>query len=49
LINSLKTDFSKYKKRVPELRISTAFEAVVNQAGGKFNYSKVEQYDIRQI
>ncbi|MDR0828617.1 MAG: ATP-binding protein [Prevotellaceae bacterium] len=49
LINSLKTDFVKYKKRVPELRISTAFEAVVQQSGGKFNYAKVEQYNIRQV
>ena len=49
LINTLKTDFSKYKKRVPELRISTAFQTIVEQAGSKFNYSKVEQYNIRQI
>jgi len=49
LIDDLKVDFSKYKKRVPELRISKAFEAVVEQAGGKFNYSKVEPYSIRQI
>jgi len=49
LINSLKSDFSKYKSRVPELRIQTAFEAVVHQAGGKFNYAKVEQLSYRQI
>jgi len=49
LINTLKTDFSKYKKRVPELRISTAFQAIVDQAGNKFNYSKVEQYNIGQM
>ena len=49
LINSLKTDFVKYKQRVPELRISAAFEAVVHQTGGKFNYAKVEQYNSRQI
>ena len=49
LVNALKTDFYKYKKRVPELRISTAFQAIVEQAGSKFNYSKVEQYNIRQI
>ncbi|MDR2970609.1 MAG: ATP-binding protein [Bacteroidales bacterium] len=49
LINSLKSDFSKYSQRVPELRISTAFKAVVDQAGKKFNYSKVEQYNLRQI
>jgi predicted AAA+ superfamily ATPase len=49
LINSLKTDFAKYKQRIPELRISAAFTAVVHQSGGKFNYSKVEPYSIRQI
>ncbi|MCL2435590.1 MAG: AAA family ATPase [Lentimicrobiaceae bacterium] len=49
LVDSLKTDFSKYKKRVPEMRISTAFRAIVDQAGSKFNYSKVEQYNIRQV
>ena len=49
LINSLKTDFTKYKKRTPELRISTVFQAIVDQAGSKFNYSKVEPYNIRQV
>jgi len=49
LINSLKTDFVKYKQRVPELRISAAFEGVVHQMGGKFNYSKVGQYTNKQI
>ena len=49
LINSLKTDFVKYKQRVPELRISAAFEAVVHQAGGKFIYAKVKHYTGKQI
>jgi predicted AAA+ superfamily ATPase len=49
LINSLKSDFSKYKSRVPELRIQTAFEAIVHQTGGKFNYAKVEQLSYRQV
>ena len=49
LINSLKSDFSKYKQQVPELRIQTAFEAIVRQAGGKFNYAKVEQLNYRQV
>jgi len=49
LIDSLKADFSKYKKRVPELRIARAFQAVVEQAGSKFMYSKVESYDARQV
>ncbi|GBU24285.1 hypothetical protein R83H12_00913 [Fibrobacteria bacterium R8-3-H12] len=49
LIISLKSDFSKYKKRVPNLHISTAFEAVVNQSGNRFNYSNVEQLNYRQL
>ncbi|MDR3013340.1 MAG: ATP-binding protein [Chitinispirillales bacterium] len=49
LIISLKSDFSKYKKRVSELRISAAFNAAVNQSGGRFNYAKVEQLNYRQI
>ncbi|MCL2414714.1 MAG: AAA family ATPase [Bacteroidales bacterium] len=49
LMDSLKSDFSKYKKRVPELRIARAFQAVVEQAGSKFMYSKIESYNARQI
>jgi predicted AAA+ superfamily ATPase len=49
LVISLKADFEKYKKRVPEIRISAAFNAVINQTGGKFNYAKVERYNIKQI
>jgi len=49
LITSLKSDFSKYKKRVPELRIETVFNSVVNQNGEKFNYAKVEQLNYRQV
>jgi len=48
LIVDLKSDFSKYKQRVPESRIETVFEAVVKQSGGKFNYSKVETLQYRQ-
>ena len=48
LIFSLKSDFSKYKQRVPELRILTLFEEVVKQSGGKFNYAKVESIQYRQ-
>jgi predicted AAA+ superfamily ATPase len=36
---SLKSDFSKYKKRVPTLRISEVFESVVSQNGGKFKFA----------
>jgi len=49
LITSFNSDFSKYKKRVPELRISTVFSAAVNQSGGIFTYSKVEQLNYRQV
>lgn len=40
LIISLKADFTKYKKRVPILRLSEVFDSVVRQTGGKFVYSK---------
>ena len=40
LITSLRTDFSKYRKHVPFLRISEVFDSVVQQAGGKFVYAK---------
>jgi len=43
LINSLRTDFSKYKYRVPSSRIREVFESVVHQAGGKFVYKKASQ------
>lgn len=41
LIISLRADFTKYKKRVPELRINEVLSSVVQQAGGKFTYSRV--------
>jgi uncharacterized protein len=40
LITSLRTDFSKYRKQVPPLRIAEVFDAVVHQSGGKFVYAK---------
>ena len=40
LISALKADFSKYRKHVPFLRIAEVFDAVVQQAGGKFVYAK---------
>jgi predicted AAA+ superfamily ATPase len=49
LITSFKSDFSKYKKRVPDLRISAVFNAAVNQSGGKFVFSNVEQLNYRQV
>ena len=49
LITALQSDFSKYKKRVPDLRISAVFDAAVNQSGCIFNYSKVAQINYRQV
>jgi predicted AAA+ superfamily ATPase len=40
LIISFRADFAKYKHRVPSLRISEVFDAVVRQSGGKFVYAK---------
>jgi predicted AAA+ superfamily ATPase len=52
LITSLKSDFTKYKKRVPELQISTVFDRITEQAGKNFTYSGAGQdfsrYQIRQ-
>lgn len=39
IIVALKSDFSKYKKRVPTLRISEVFASVINQNGGKFKFA----------
>ena len=49
LVTSLKSDFIKYKKRVPELRITSVFNAIVNQNSYIFNYSKVDQLNYRQV
>jgi predicted AAA+ superfamily ATPase len=43
LIISLRSDFAKYKKRVPMLQISTVFDMVTEQAGKKFVFSKSGQ------
>ena len=40
LVSSLKTDFAKYKKHAPLLRLSEVFDSVVQQSGGKFVYAK---------
>ena len=50
LMISLKTDFSKYKKKVPLSRISEVFESVVQQSGGKFVYTKAAtEANLKQI
>jgi predicted AAA+ superfamily ATPase len=38
IIISLKSDFAKYKKKAPTLRIAEVFESAANQAEGKFVY-----------
>jgi uncharacterized protein len=50
LITSLRSDFAKYRKSVPFLRISEIFDSVVQQAGGKFVYAKAHsQSNHKQI
>ena len=41
LITSIIDDFAKYKKRSPVSKLEEVFYSVVQQAGGKFKYSKV--------
>jgi predicted AAA+ superfamily ATPase len=52
LIISLRTDFAKYKQRIPALQISTVFDSIVKQVGKKFIFSKSGQefshYQIKQ-
>lgn len=43
LISSLRTDFTKYKNRIPSSRIREVFEAILRQAGGKFVYKKASE------
>ena len=43
LISSFRADFAKYKIKIPSLRIREVFESVVQQAGGKFIYTKASQ------
>jgi len=40
ILVSLHSDFAKYKKRVPAIRIKEVFESVVKQADGKFVYER---------
>ena len=40
LLVSLKNDFAKYNKRVPNTRLNEVFESVARQAEGKFVYEK---------
>jgi predicted AAA+ superfamily ATPase len=50
LITSLKTDFAKYRKRVPFLRVSEVFDSVVRQSGNNFVYTKAAtEANLKQI
>jgi uncharacterized protein len=41
LLLSLKSDFIKYRNKVPSNRITEVFEAISKQMGGKFVYTKI--------
>jgi len=50
LVISLRSDFSKYKEKVPTLQISAVFDLVAAQMGKKFVFSNVSNdYTNRQI
>jgi len=50
LIISLRDDFSKYKKRIPAIQISAAFDSVIRQIGSKFIYvDKTQVYSAFQM
>jgi uncharacterized protein len=43
IIRALRSDFAKYSRSVPTLRLQEVFNAVVQQAGGKFVYAKASE------
>ena len=43
LIITLKNDFSKYRKKIPTLQLSAAFDSIIRQTGNKFIYTDKEQ------
>jgi len=50
LVISLRSDFSKYKEKVPTLQISAVFESIAAQTGQKFVYANVSNdYNHRQL
>ncbi|MCL2805095.1 MAG: AAA family ATPase [Treponema sp.] len=50
LVISLRSDFSKYREKVPSMQISAVFNSVVAQMGKKFVYSNVSRdYTHRQL
>ena len=49
ILVSLRSDFGKYKKRIPASRILSTFQSVLDQAGEKFTFSDSEAgIDYRQ-
>jgi len=50
LIISLQADFTKYKQRIPSIRVQKVFESIIHQSGKKFVYSNtVENTNHKQI
>jgi len=50
LVVSLKTDFVKYRQKVPSSRITEVFESVAQQLGGKFVFSRAAtEANLQQI
>jgi predicted AAA+ superfamily ATPase len=43
LLVSFRNDFTKYKKRIPAVRINEVFSSISQQAEGKFMYERVSQ------
>jgi predicted AAA+ superfamily ATPase len=43
LISSFRADFTKYKDKIPSLRIREVFESLVHQAGRKFVFAKASR------
>ncbi|MDR1719351.1 MAG: AAA family ATPase [Dysgonamonadaceae bacterium] len=50
LITTLKSDFEKYREKVPLLRLNAVFDGIINQIGQKVVYAKLSRdYNIVQI
>ncbi|NOY95760.1 MAG: ATP-binding protein [Chlorobi bacterium] len=49
LVNSFNDDFTKYKSKIPALRLRDVFESAVKQAGRKFIFSKAGEGNHQQL
>jgi len=49
LITTFRSDFAKYKKRMPSAHIENVFESVANQIDGKFVYENVSHLNNLQV